>query len=159
MARGRYRRHYPHFKFQLCTDIRTVVMGRRETQGTYKLPANLIQTWLAQYGAGEMTAADIESSMINEHEAKIAALERKAGQLTMEIESLKKGPGPDACELSDDIGSAWYRSAEHGSPVTRSTAKPKWPLRGRFGLAERVGDSRTHRFDKTRQRFGHLRAA
>lgn len=59
MARGRYRRHSPHFKFQLCTDIRTGVMGRREAQRTYKLSANLIQTWLAQYDAGEMTVADV----------------------------------------------------------------------------------------------------
>lgn len=102
MARGRYRRHSPHFKFQLCTDIRTGVMGRREAQRTYTLSANLIQAWLAQYDAGEMTVADIESSMINEYEAKIAALERKVGQLTMEIDLLKKSPRRDPGELSDD---------------------------------------------------------
>jgi hypothetical protein len=77
-------------------------MGRREAQRTYKLSANLIQTWLAQYDVGEMTVADIESSMINEYEAKIAALERKVGQLTMEIDLLKKSPRRDPGELSDD---------------------------------------------------------
>jgi ribosomal protein L21E len=48
-------------------------MGRREAKRTYELSANLIQTWLARYDDGEMTVADIESSMINEYEAKIAA--------------------------------------------------------------------------------------
>lgn len=102
MARGRYRRHSPHFKFQLCSDIRTGVMGRRDAQRTYKLSANLIQTWLAQYDAGEMTVADIESSMINEYEAKIAALERKVGQLTMEVDLLKKSPRRDPGLHNDD---------------------------------------------------------
>jgi transposase-like protein len=83
MARGRYRRHSPHFKLQICSDIRTGVMGCGEAQNTFELSANLIQTWLAQYDAGEMTVADIESPMINEYEAKIVALERKVGQLTM----------------------------------------------------------------------------
>lgn len=33
MARGRYRRHSPQFKLQLCSDIRTGVMGRRDAPG------------------------------------------------------------------------------------------------------------------------------
>jgi len=67
VARGRYRRHSPHFKFQLCSYIRAGVVGRRDAQRTCKLSANLIQTWLAQYDAGEMKVADIESSMIKEY--------------------------------------------------------------------------------------------
>ena len=73
MARGRCRRHGPHFKFQLCTDFRTGVVGRREAKRTYELSGILIQARLARYDDGEMTVADIESSMTNEYEAKIAA--------------------------------------------------------------------------------------
>ncbi len=64
MARGRYRRHSPQFKLQLCTDIRSGVMGRREAQRTYKLSANLIQSWLTQYDAGELTIQEVESAMM-----------------------------------------------------------------------------------------------
>ena len=40
--------------------------------------------------------------MINEYEAKVAALERKVGQLTMEIDLLKNSPRRDPGELNDD---------------------------------------------------------
>jgi len=102
MARGRYRRHSPQFRLQLCTDIRTGVMGRREAQRTYKLSANLIQTWLTQYDAGELTIQEVESAMMSEYEVKIGALERKVGQLTMEIDLLKKSPRLDPGESSDE---------------------------------------------------------
>jgi len=74
------------------------VVGRRDAQRTYKLSANLIQTWPSQYDAGEITVADIESSMINEYEAIIAALEGKVGKLTMEVDLFKKfGDAIPAC--------------------------------------------------------------
>jgi hypothetical protein len=50
--RGAYRRHTARFKLQLCQDIRSGVIGRRDAQRTYKVSANLIQHWLTQFGAG-----------------------------------------------------------------------------------------------------------
>ena len=37
MSRGPYRRHTPQFKLQLCTDIRSGTVGRREAQKKYGL--------------------------------------------------------------------------------------------------------------------------
>lgn len=91
-ARGPYRRHSPQFKVQLCTDIRSGKLGRREAQRSYRLSANLIQMWLDQYDRGELDAEEAAASTISEYEAKIAALERKVGQLTMEVDLLKKTP-------------------------------------------------------------------
>ena len=48
-ARGPYRRHSAPFKLQLCSDIRSGKLGRREAQKTYGLSANLIQMWLTCY--------------------------------------------------------------------------------------------------------------
>lgn len=90
MSRGPHRRHSPQFKLQLCTDIRSGAIGRRDAQRTYRLSANLIQTWLAHYDRGELNVEEVEASLIDEYEAKIAALERKVGQLTMEMDLLKK---------------------------------------------------------------------
>ena len=80
-SRGPYRRHAPKFKIQLCQDIRSGAIGRRDAAKKYTLSTNLIQLWLMRYDRGELSAEEAEASVITEYEAKIA-LERKVGQLT-----------------------------------------------------------------------------
>ncbi|MBQ0942287.1 hypothetical protein KAK07_02940 [Ideonella sp. 4Y16] len=41
-----YRRHSAQFKLQLCQEIRSGGLGRRDAQKKYSLSANLIQLWL-----------------------------------------------------------------------------------------------------------------
>lgn len=53
-ARGPYRSHSPQFKLQLCTDIRSGKIGRREAHREYRVSANLVQLWLTQYDRGEL---------------------------------------------------------------------------------------------------------
>ena len=91
-SRGPYRRHSAQFKLQRCSDIRSGKIGRREAQKTYAISANLIQMWLTQYDRGEFDTDEAQAALIPEYEAKIAALERKGGQLTMELDLLKKKP-------------------------------------------------------------------
>ena len=91
-SRGPYRRHSAQFKLQLCHDIRSGTLGRRDAQRKYTLSANLIQMWLTQFDRGELSNEDAEASVVADYEAKIAALERKVGQLTMELELVKKTP-------------------------------------------------------------------
>ena len=89
-SRGPYRRHSTPFKLQLCHDIRNGVIGRRDAQRTYGVSANLIQLWLTQFDRGELNDEEAEASVIAEYEAHIAALERKVGQLTVELDLVKK---------------------------------------------------------------------
>lgn len=91
-SRGPYRRHSTPFKLQLCQDIRAGAIGRRDAQRSYNISANLIQIWLMQFDQGELTNEEAEASVIAEYEARIAALERKVGQLTMELDLVKKTP-------------------------------------------------------------------
>jgi transposase-like protein len=85
------RRSYSReFKNQVCTDIRSGVMGWRESARHYDLDLSMIGGWLKRYGPEERAMSDTEKKLITEYEAKIAALERKVGQLTMEVELLKK---------------------------------------------------------------------
>ena len=91
-SRGPYRRHAAQFKLRLCQDIRSGELGRRDAQKKYSLSANLIQIWLTQFDNGELTGEEVEASMVIDYEAKIAALERKVGQLTMELDLVKKTP-------------------------------------------------------------------
>lgn len=91
-SKGIYRRHSPQFKLQLCSDIRSGKLGRREARRTYEISASLIQLWLSQYDRGELNVEEVAAATISDYEVKIAALERKVGQLTMEIDLLKKTP-------------------------------------------------------------------
>ncbi len=91
-TRGPYRRHSTPFKLQLCQDIRAGVLGRRDAQRSHNLSANLIQLWLTQFDRGELNDEEAQASVIAEYEARIAALERKVGQLTMELDLAKKTP-------------------------------------------------------------------
>ncbi|WP_042688234.1 hypothetical protein [Candidatus Glomeribacter gigasporarum] len=91
-SRSLYRRHSAQFKLPLCTDIRNGKIGRREARRTDQISANLIQLWLSQYDRGELNAEEATATTISEYEAQIAALERKVGPLTMEIDWFKKTP-------------------------------------------------------------------
>jgi transposase-like protein len=90
LSRGPYRRHTSQFKLLLCQEIRSGAVGRRDAQRKYGLSANLIHPWLAQYDRGELNREEAEASVVAEYEARIAALERKVGQLTMELDLAKK---------------------------------------------------------------------
>ncbi|MFC6461783.1 transposase [Paracoccus aerius] len=93
-TRGPYRRHSTPFKLQLCQDIRAGVLGRRDAQRSHNLSANLIQLWLTQFDRGELNDEEAQASVIAEYEARIAALERKVGQLTMELDLAKNAADP-----------------------------------------------------------------
>ena len=55
----------------------------------YDLSRNLIRIWIAKYESGEFDP-DIEAaSLLADHEAKIATLERMVGRQALEIEFLK----------------------------------------------------------------------
>jgi transposase-like protein len=56
----------------------------------FNLSPNLMQLWLTQFDRGELDAEEAAASTVAEYEAHIAALERKVGQLTMELDLLKK---------------------------------------------------------------------
>jgi hypothetical protein len=71
-SRGPYRRHAPQFKLQLCQDIRSGALGRRDARKKYRLSASLVQLWLTQYDRGELDGDKVEASVLAEYEAKIA---------------------------------------------------------------------------------------
>ncbi len=84
------RRHSPEFKYQVCKDIRAGVISQRESQRRYSLSPTLVGVWLKRYDKGELEMERTDPAIFVEYEAKIAALERKIGQLMMEIDLLKK---------------------------------------------------------------------
>ena len=71
-ARGSYRSHSQsrQFNVQLCTDIHREKIGRREAQREYRLSANPVQFWLAQYDRGELDAEEA-AAPVAEYEARL----------------------------------------------------------------------------------------
>ena len=81
-------------------------------------PANLIRLWAARYEAGEFDEEAEAADLLQQYEAKIAALERLVGRHALDIEFLKgaqknrvrpkNGPtfafaGPSACPSPGDV--------------------------------------------------------
>jgi len=134
-SRGPYRRHSAQFKLQLCQDIRSGVLGRRDAQKKYSLSANLIQLWLTQFDHGELNGEEVEASLVMDYEAKIAALERKVGQLTMELDLFKKTPHLRL--VSDNASSQTLRTSASrlASASLRRSSMPaaarSWAMRSR----------------------------
>ncbi|MGH8455426.1 MAG: hypothetical protein ACRETE_00400 [Stenotrophobium sp.] len=75
-----------------------------------------------QYDRGELRGEEVEATQTADYESKIAALERKVGQLTMEIDLLKKFV-PERDPQSDRPGlSHRPRPLLTRSPLIRSCA-------------------------------------
>src|SRR4051794_21703616 len=87
---ARYRTYAIEFKRQLVEEhlggVSLTELGRR-----HDISRELLRTWARKYEAGEFAGAGSAKPDRRTYEAKIAGLERKVGQLTMELDLLKKG--------------------------------------------------------------------
>lgn len=84
----RHRRHSIEFKRQVAQ----AYMNGESLHGLAKrhdIDRNLIRLWVKKYENGEFDAEVEAATTLHEYEAKIARLERKVGQLTMELDFLK----------------------------------------------------------------------
>jgi transposase len=88
---ARHRSFSFEFKRQVVTDFLEGRAGMHELARRHNLSRNLIRLWIQKYEAGELTDEVVDAVRMAEYESKIAELERKVGQLTMEVDLLKKG--------------------------------------------------------------------
>ena len=84
------RQHTPEFKLQLCREIRSGELRRKDAQTQYNLCASVLHAWLTEFDRGDGQMQGPDPVLVAEYEARIAALERKVGQLTMELDLQKK---------------------------------------------------------------------
>ncbi|MGH8298333.1 MAG: transposase [Steroidobacteraceae bacterium] len=84
------RRHGTEFKLQVVQAYLDGGVTQREIARRYEVSLNLIQIWLHKYLRGVLTEEEYLEEKTRDYEAKIAALERKVGQLTMEVEALRR---------------------------------------------------------------------
>jgi len=113
-----YRRFSTEFKLQL---VEAYLAGEGSIKGLANragIDHSLLHYWLGKYRVGELTLDVAREETMREAEQKIAALERKVGQLTMELELLKRGliavpersnarssiiSGPEALAPTEDV--------------------------------------------------------
>ena len=93
MGTRRYQSHSTEFKIRLA---QTYLAGEGTIKGLarqHSIVPGLLRLWIEKYRRGHFEEKEILVEKISEYEAKIAALERKVGQLTMEADILKNFGG------------------------------------------------------------------
>ena len=87
---ARYRTYTVEFKRQLVEEhlggVSLTELARR-----HDISRELLRTWVKKYEAGDLAGGRPTTPDRRAYEAKIAGLERKVGQLTMELDLLKRG--------------------------------------------------------------------
>ncbi len=113
MAVRRMRRYSTEFKLQI---VEAYLAGEGSGKGLadeHGISHSLVLIWTDKYRRGELTLDMQREEQIQDYEAKIGLLERKVGQLTMELDLLKRG-----------LVAALPRSSESSSIVSGPAASP-----------------------------------
>lgn len=113
---ARHRTYSIEFKRQV---VQEYLSGEESLHGLakrHRISRNLIRLWLKKYEDGEFTEEAALASTLEEYEARIAQLERKVGQLTMENDLLKKTLPPSRSKRS--VGSSIV-SGPKGCPAPK----------------------------------------
>lgn len=85
-----YRSYSIEFKRQVAQEFLSGEVSLLGLAKRHRICRNLIRLRLRKYEAGEFNEEAAVAAALEEYEARIAALERKVGQLTMENDLLKK---------------------------------------------------------------------
>lgn len=88
---ARYRTYTVEFKRQLVEEHLGGAAGLSGLARRHDISRELLRTWVKKFEAGEFAGDGPAKPDRRAYEAKIAGLERKVGQLTMELDLLKRG--------------------------------------------------------------------
>lgn len=90
MSTRRHRRYSTEFKIQLVQEYLDGEVSIRAVAQRHGVGPSLLTLWTEKYQRGELSEEIQLGEQVLEYEAKIEALERKIGQLTMELDVVKK---------------------------------------------------------------------
>ena len=88
---ARYRTYAVEFKRQVVEEHPGAGTSLNELARRHDLSRELLRLWVRKHEAGEFAGDGPPKADRRAYEAKIAGLERKVGQLTMELDLLKGG--------------------------------------------------------------------
>jgi transposase len=89
---AQYRTYTIEFKRQVAEEHLRQGTSLNQLARRHDISRELLRIWVRKYEAGELARDERSRADRRADEAKIAGLERKVGQLTMELDLLKKGP-------------------------------------------------------------------
>jgi transposase len=90
MTATRHRRHATELKIRLAEAYLNGEGSLKAIAKAHDISHNLLMIWVDKYRRGEISAEVDFAEKQRSYEAHVAALERKVGQITMEIDALKK---------------------------------------------------------------------
>ena len=90
MRPTRHRRHSTTFKLELVRAYLNGEGGYKAIASKHDISHALLMLWVEKYRAGDLTEEIEDAEKIREYESRIASLERKVGQLEMELDLVKK---------------------------------------------------------------------
>jgi transposase len=115
MPRRSYRSYTTEFKLAAVQAYRNGQAGLKAVAKQYGICHTLLIRWVRKFEQGDLNEELAEAHTLRDYEAKIATLERKVGQLVMELDLLKKGAprqptgepvsivsGPQVCPFPKD---------------------------------------------------------
>jgi transposase len=112
-AMAKHRTHSTEFKRQIAQEF----IAGETLHGLAKrhdLSRNLIRIWVARYEAGAFDDEARAADLLQEYEAKIAALERMVGRQALELEflrgALRNAPRPRSASTSVITGPVAFPS-------------------------------------------------
>ena len=86
-----YRTYTIEFKRRLVEEHLSGGAGLSELARRHDISRELLRIWVRKHEAGELAGGRPATPDRRVYEAKIASLERKVGQLTLELDLLKRG--------------------------------------------------------------------
>ena len=88
---ARYRTYTIEFKQPVVEEHLSQGTSLNQLARRHDISRELLRIWVRKHEAGELAGNEPTKTDRRAYEAKIAGLERKVGQLTMELDLLKKG--------------------------------------------------------------------
>ena len=88
---ARYRTYTVEFKRQVVEEHLGGGTSLNQLARRHDVSRELLRTWVKKYEAGDLAGGRPTTPDRRAYEAEIAGLERKVGQLTMELDLLKRG--------------------------------------------------------------------
>ena len=88
---ARYRTYTIEFKRQVVEEHVSGGTSLNRLARRHDISRELLRTWVKKHEAGDLAGGRPTTPDRRAYEAKIAGLERKVGQLTMELDLLKRG--------------------------------------------------------------------
>ena len=88
---ARYRTSTVEFKRQVVEEHLGGGTSLSQLARRHDISRELLRIWVKKYEAGDLACGRPATPDRRAYEAKVAGLERKVGQLTMELDLLKKG--------------------------------------------------------------------